>query len=215
MAQYSENKSILKKYSTAIFVAVIVALLIRYFLYESYQIPSHLMKPSLLEGDYIFAEKWPYRIGNKKSKRGDLVILTPSKQPTTLIKRVIAIAGDTIHIKDGILYLNKKPLPFALKNSEPTENCGIETLPQGKNYPVCYGKKKMANYGPQKIPPGSVFVIGDYREKGASIIEYGVFPEDTIIGSPSLIWLSIDRKAQSNQGGFFNLRWERIFKEIH
>ena len=110
----------------SIILAIFIALLIRSFIAEPFNIPSGSMKPNLLVGDFIFVSKWSYgysrhslpfslpilpskRIFLKKPERGDVVVFkTPFDNKTDYIKRVIGLSGDTIQIINGEIILNKK-----------------------------------------------------------------------------------------------------------
>ena len=110
----------------SIILAIFIALLIRSFIAEPFNIPSGSMKPNLLVGDFIFVSKWSYgysrhslpfslpilpnkRIFLKKPERGDVVVFkTPFDNKTDYIKRVIGLPGDTIQIINGEIILNKK-----------------------------------------------------------------------------------------------------------
>jgi len=116
----------------SIFLAIFIALLIRSFIAEPFNIPSGSMKPNLLVGDFIFVSKWSYgyskhslpfsldiipdslnlfpeRIFSKLPKRGDVVVFkTPQDNRTDYIKRLIGLPGDTIQIIDGAIKINNK-----------------------------------------------------------------------------------------------------------
>ena len=111
-----------------IFLAIFLALLIRSFILEPFNIPSGSMKPTLLIGDYLFVKKWAYgyskhslpfsipiinnRIVYSKPERGDvLVFKTPEDNRTDYIKRVIGLPGDKIQIMNGVVFLNNEALP--------------------------------------------------------------------------------------------------------
>ena len=123
-----------------IFIAIIIALLIRSFIFEPFNIPSGSMKPNLLVGDYLFVTKWSYgyskhslpfslpiikgRIFYNQPERGDIAVFkTPEDNRTDYIKRIIGLPGDEIIVINGIVFLNNVALPkiqienFKEKNS--------------------------------------------------------------------------------------------------
>lgn len=108
--------------------AVLIALFLRSFGYEPFNIPSESMLPRLLVGDYLFVAKWPYgysrysfpmgppifegRIGGSAPERGDIAVFkTPSDNRTDFIKRVIGLPGDIIQMRGGVLYINGDAVP--------------------------------------------------------------------------------------------------------
>jgi signal peptidase I len=108
--------------------ALMIALVVRVFLYEPFNIPSGSMKSTLLVGDYLFASKFSYgysrhsfplglipfhgRLFGSEPKRGDVVIFKlPRDTDTHYIKRVIGLPGDEIRVRGGIVYLNGQALP--------------------------------------------------------------------------------------------------------
>ena len=107
--------------------AIFVAILIRSFLFEPFNIPSGSMKPNLLVGDFIFVSKWSYgysrhslpfsiplipnKIFQKNPERGDVVVFkTPENNRTDYIKRVIALPGDKIKIINGVIFINNNEI---------------------------------------------------------------------------------------------------------
>jgi len=107
----------------SIFIAIFIALLIRSFIFEPFNIPSGSMKPNLLVGDFIFVSKYSYgfskhslpfsiplipgKIFSNTPERGDVVVFkTPENNRTDYIKRVIGLPGDKIQIKNGIIFIN-------------------------------------------------------------------------------------------------------------
>ena len=107
----------------SIFIAIFIALLIRSFIFEPFNIPSGSMKPNLLVGDFIFVSKYSYgfskhslpfsiplipgKIFSNTPERGDVVVFkTPENNRTDYIKRVIGLPGDKIEIKNGIIFIN-------------------------------------------------------------------------------------------------------------
>ena len=147
-----------------IFYALIIALIIRSFLFQPFYIPSSSMEPNLLIGDRLFVSKYTYgyskhslpfspgiynkRILGKTPKRGDVIVFkTPSDNRTDYIKRLIGLPGDTVQIIDKDLYLNNVKLKKKKIENLRNVSCGNEnfeanffeeTLPSGKNYIAVY-----------------------------------------------------------------------------
>ena len=154
-----------------LFYALIIALIIRSFLFQPFYIPSSSMEPNLLIGDRLFVSKYTYgysrhslpfspkiynkRIFAKKPKVGDIIVFkTPADNRTDYIKRLIGLPGDAIQILNGDLYLND--LKIAKRKIEDSLNikCGNEILnanfyeeilPNGTKYVAVYRKVEKKN----------------------------------------------------------------------
>jgi signal peptidase I len=144
--------------------ALLIALVIRTFLFQPFNIPSGSMEATLLVGDYLFVEKFSYgysrhsfpfslapfsgRVFGSAPTRGDVVVfkMPNENSPDYLkdyIKRVVGMPGDRIQVIDGVLYINDKPVP-KVRAADYVENDGFggshhvaqfrETLPNGKSY---------------------------------------------------------------------------------
>jgi signal peptidase I len=153
-----------------IFYALLIAFVLRVFLFQPFTIPSASMEPNLYEGDYIIVSKWSYgyskyslsigsfspplphgRIFGSSPKRGDIVVFKlPRDNKTDYIKRVIGLPGDQIQMKDDLLYINGAPVKDVptgkLKVNTPpgfpdTATAINETLPGGKTI-------KIQDFGP-------------------------------------------------------------------
>lgn len=107
--------------------AVLIALFLRSFGFEPFNIPSESMLPRLLVGDYLFVEKWPYgysryslplglplfegRVFEQPVERGDIAVFkSPRDNRTDYIKRVVGLPGDLIQMRDGVLHINGQPV---------------------------------------------------------------------------------------------------------
>lgn len=147
--------------------AVLAALLVKTFLFQAFRIPSESMVPTLLVGDRVLVNKLSYRA--HEVHHGDVIVFTrpPNLQPTggeepeDLIKRVVAVGGDTVVARDGKVYLNNRLL------KEPYLPEGTPTLHLDQ---------------PVKVPPGKVFVMGDNRENSQDSRFFGTVDESTIVG---------------------------------
>lgn len=178
-------------FKTAI-IAVVLAVLIRTFLYEPFNIPSSSMKPTLLVGDYLFVSKpaygysrhsFPfsfapieYRFWPKKPQRSDVVVFKlPTNPGIDYIKRVVALPGETVQVRGGRLYLNgtivdREPLGLRRVEDEfrglTTMMEYIETMPDGTMYRIYEesDNESLDNTPIYTVPEGHYFVMGDNRD---------------------------------------------------
>ncbi|TIT77688.1 MAG: signal peptidase I, partial [Mesorhizobium sp.] len=161
VAEKSEKKSGgLGETVSVIIQALLLALVIRTFLFQPFSIPSGSMRPTLLEGDYLFVTKWSYgysryslpfgpdifsgRVWSSEPKRGDVVVFKFPPDPSIdYIKRVVGLPGDKIQVKDGQVFINGVGVPRVktgqIDNPDITEepqpiDVYRETLPNGVSY---------------------------------------------------------------------------------
>ena len=175
--------------------ALLIALIIRAFLFQPFNIPSSSMVPTLLVGDYLFVAKYSYgyskhslpfsppifsgRIFASQPHRGDVIVFKkPTDNRTDFIKRLIGLPGDTIQMKGGVLYLNGKPVPkVRIEDFVERDEWGNvlripqyrETLPNGVSYNTLDFTQNgdLDNTGVYDVPPGHYFMMGDNRDNSA------------------------------------------------
>lgn len=177
---------------TALF-AVILALLIRTFLYEPFNIPSSSMKPTLEIGDYLFVSKpaygysrysFPFGLapidgrvmnGERSPQRGDVVVFKlPTNHSVDYIKRVIGLPGDSIQVTAGRLYINgtmveREPLGLKQVDEDGYKQSMMqymETLPNGVIHYIYEegDDKPLDNTEVFTVPDGHYFCMGDNRD---------------------------------------------------
>lgn len=224
--------------------ALVIALGIRSFLFEPYNIPSSSMVPTLLVGDYLFVSKYDYgyskhsfplslpiiptgRILSDSPKRGDVVIFkVPTDNKTDYIKRVIGLPGDKIQMKNGRLFINDE-LVKREKISE--EDWKIETglfhyiryreiLPNGVEHLIYEQSDTMVqdDTAPFVVPAGHYFMLGDNRDNSQDSRFFGPVPAENLEGKARFIFYSNDGGGSFWQFWRWNdfLRWERFFERI-
>jgi len=126
-----------------VLVVLVVVFLIKNFVLINAVIPSGSMENTIMTGDRVFGNRLAYRFGDPE--RGDIAIFRyPDDESELYIKRVMGLPGDTIEIKDGLLYLNNSEEPLA----EPY----LKEIPEG-------------DFGPYQVPEGCYFMLGDNRNK--------------------------------------------------
>jgi signal peptidase I len=191
-AEKAEAKTSVKDTVRVIIHALILALLVRIFLFQPFNIPSGSMIPTLLIGDYLFVSKYSYgysrysfpfglnlfsgRVWAKQPDRGDVVVFKlPRDNETDYIKRVIGLPGDEIQMIHGVLNINGKPVPKVKTDDFVTTDASgrerhmaryIETLPNGVSYPVLdlVDDGFGDNTEVYKVPEGHFFMMGDNRD---------------------------------------------------
>ncbi len=192
----------------AIAIAIVLALFIRSFVVQAFKIPSGSMEPTLLIGDHILVNKFIYGIKIpliekkfiqiKNPQRGDVTVFTYPLDPSKdFIKRVIGIAGDKIQIKNKKIYINDKPYndPYGFYSEQDIiHNWGV-----GVN---------RDNFGPVTVPPHSIFVMGDNRDKSYDSRFWGFVDVNKVKGKAFLIYWSWEKP-------FKNFRLSRLAKLIH
>jgi signal peptidase I len=172
--------------------ALLLALVVRVFLYQPFNIPSGSMISTLLVGDYLFVSKLSYgysrysfpfgfnlfsgRVFGSEPKRGDVAVFKlPRDNATDYIKRVIGLPGDEISMRGGVLYINGVAVPKRrVDDFETADDDGPprkiprfeETLPNGVKYYVLDSLPSgpVDNVGPYKVPPRHYFMMGDNRD---------------------------------------------------
>lgn len=228
-----------------IIIAIVLAVTFRSFAFEPFHIPSGSMKSTLLVGDYLFVSKYAYgysrysfpfgfdwfdgRIGEvHKPKRGDIIVFRlPSNPRIDYIKRLVGLPGDTVQVREGLVYINGEVLarsPLDVWGDVNDENNKVESIPRFKEI-LPEGKEihilKQRKYGTADdtklfvVPEGHYFFMGDNRDNSVDsrFDEVGFVPEENIVGRAEMIFFSA-----STAGSLFNpltwpssLRFSRFF----
>ena len=226
--------------------ALLIALIIRTFAFEPFNIPSSSMVPTLLVGDFLFVSKFSYgygsqgtflgylpvsgRIGGSEPHRGDVVVFKLPRDPSVdYIKRLIGLPGDTVQMRQGILYLNGTPVERdRLENPIPDTDGArpegvtdyLEHLPQG---PVHVIRKKgddepLDNTGVYTVPPHHYFFMGDNRDNSldSRTTNVGFVPEENLVGKAEFLFFSISEHTHFWEFWTWpwTVRWHRIGDKI-
>ncbi len=175
--------------------ALLLALVVRTFLYQPFSIPSGSMMNTLLIGDYLFVSKFSYgysrhsfpfsiapisgRIWGEEPERGDIAVFKlPADPSKDYIKRVIGMPGDRVQLREGQLYINDEPVQRekagVYTETDPlgrtvTADVWRETLPNGVSYDTLdIDPTGSADNTPVfEVPPGHYFMMGDNRDNSA------------------------------------------------
>ena len=216
------NKNSLISNLKSISFAVFIALIIRSFFAEPFNIQSGSMKPNLLVGDFIFVSKWSYgfskhslpfsiplipkKIFSKLPQRGDVVVFkTPEDNRTDYIKRVIGLPGDRIQIINGKIIINDNLILRKKLNDfiDTDKNSSIKRIRKYKEY---FFDKEIEvldimdhgivdNTRIYIVPKGHFFVMGDNRDNSQDsrfINIVGYIPIENLIGKAQFIFFSLE-----------------------
>ncbi len=156
---------LLREVVETVVLSLVIFLLIRQVV-QNYRIESHSMEPNFYEGQFILVNKLAYKLGTPK--RGDVIVFhNPNNPSEDYIKRVIALPGDTLEIRDQTIYINGKVLD--------------EPYAQNRLSPGTF-------YGPVVIEPDHLFVMGDNRPNSSDSRRFGQLSEDLVVGQA---WLRV------------------------
>ncbi len=222
-----------------IFYALIIALIIRSFLFQPFYIPSSSMEPNLLIGDRLFVSKYSYgysrhsfpfspkiynkRVLTKLPDRGDVIVFkTPADNRTDYIKRLIGLPGDIIQIVNSNLYLNNAKVKKEKIENLTNINCGNEiinaiffkeTLPNGMRYIAVYRNDgTMMNTDRFIVPENHYFFMGDNRDCSKDsrfLSSVGYVNINNLVGKAQLIFFSNEKK----RGSFFKFwKWHKSLR---
>lgn len=204
--------------------ALLLALVIRTFLFQPFSIPSGSMMSTLLVGDYLFVSKFSYgyskysfpfspdlfdgRIWGSAPERGDVAVFRlPSDPSVDYIKRVIGLPGDRIQMRDGQLFINDEPVPreqvgtyqpdgrYAQDEAVPVYR---ETLPNGVTYDTLDLTPNSPGDNTREfvVPEGHYFMMGDNRDNSSdSRFTVGYVPLENFVGKATIIFFSISDDA--------------------
>jgi signal peptidase I len=201
-ARKLESEYQVKKYNKiAVYIGVIVLTsvinlslkgLIRSNYVQAFKIPAGSMVPTLLIGDHILVDR---HMAARNPRRGDLIVFEYPEDPSKdFIKRVVAVGGDTVEIKNKVLVVNGKEV------QEPyVSHKEADIIPASQN--------PRDNFGPQVIPDNSFFVLGDNRDRSYDSRFWGAVTKDKVKGTVKNLYWSWDKEKVS-------VRWDRIGMKV-
>lgn len=152
-------------------VAITSALLVRAYVVQQFAVEGESMISTLQDGDRVLVNRLSYRLHDPR--RGDVVVLQRFDSNATerdLIKRVIGLPGETVEVRNCVVYIDDRPLvePYIDPIIQERDGCG-------------------SDQAPLQVPEGSVFVLGDHRGKSSDSRAFGPVAEDLLIGRAFVI----------------------------
>ena len=228
---------------------LVTGLFIITFVVQAFEIPSSSMEDTLLIGDHVFVNRvqfapqapWvgpflPYR----QVRRGDIVVfLSPMTQGLYVVKRIIGVPGDRIHLRDGVVYRNGEKLdePFVLHHpNSPFDPYRVNfpaVPPAPRDQLADYWQHSLPQYIQGEdivVPPNSYFGMGDNRDVSYDSRYWGFIPQQNVVGRPMFVYWSFEtpagqyeqREVMERVGNFLHVvihffdetRWKRTLKVV-
>jgi signal peptidase I len=214
------------EYARAFFPILLFVLILRSFLFEPFRIPSGSMTPTLLDGDFIFVNKFVYGLRlpvlNTKvvplglPERGDVVVFKlPSDPSIHYIKRVIGLPGDVVVYRDKQLTINGERMPLNVLGDytgpgQAGADLIIEELGE-RSHELLVAGRPDGREGIYRVPEAHYFMMGDNRDRSKDSRYTGVeyIPEHRLVGRAERIWMNW---RSPNKGGPL---WARIGDAIN
>ncbi len=248
-ARPEKKKETPMEFLSSMAVVLVTGLFIITFNIQAFEIPSSSMENTLLIGDHVFVDRitiappthWAAFEHYRPIQHGDIIVfLSPETPGLYVVKRVIGVPGDKIHLRDGVVYRNGQPLkePYVIHTqgnydpyrdnfpAVPASESGIRVA---SGWPVMAGV--MRDGDDIVVPPDSYFGMGDNRDVSYDSRYWGFIPRENIIGRPLFVYWSFETPAdqwqKTDMGDriaflghvalhfFDQTRWKRMFHLVH
>jgi signal peptidase I len=207
-ATSNAKEPLLAQYARSLFPVILIVLLVRSFAVEPFRIPSASMMPGLVDGDFIFVNKFAYGLrlpilnskflSTGQPQRGDVVVFRlPSDPSVHYIKRLIGVPGDHIVVHDNTIFINGVRVPVK-RDGEYAGGYGfsgaeLEAERIGDHeHLIILAKNRMSTDYDSVVPPGNYFFMGDNRNdsEDSRFAQVGFVPDRNLDGRAMLIWMN-------------------------
>jgi len=218
-----------KKELRPLLIMALVLFAFRSAIADWYDVPTGSMKPTILEGDRVFVHKTAYDLkvpftkwhlaewGNPK--RGDIVVCYSPADGVRLVKRVVAVPGDRIELRENQLWVNGTKAEYAPLETEITKDMPELELPHyrfaeetvaGRKHPVMFIPEinSLRSFPETSVPKEQYFMMGDNRDNSLDSRYFGFIKREEIMGEAVGIAMSFEK------GHWFKARWSRFFSEL-
>ncbi|MCC7441812.1 MAG: signal peptidase I [Bdellovibrionales bacterium] len=200
-------------------VMILAILALRSTVVSHYNVPTGSMLPTILPGDHFLADQMGYGLrvpfsdwfvtGPRMPQRGDIAVFPSPLEPgVDLVKRVVALGGDHLEVRGGLIKINGQPLETTLIETTPD---GYEVMMEdlmGLRHRIQIDTRRptLRDYGPVESPAGPFFPMGDNRDHSGDGRQFGSVPVENLRARAVKILYSKE--------GFFSVRWDRLWQEF-
>jgi signal peptidase I len=196
------------QYARSFFPVILLVLLVRAFLFEPFRIPSASMMPGLVDGDFIFVDKYSYGLrlpvintkilSTGEPRRGDVIVFRLPTDPSIhFIKRLIGLPGDHVSVRDNQITINGLPVPVQVAGaySEGYGFSGAQLALErfgAEQHLIMLAQNRDATDFETVVPAGHYFFMGDNRNDSADsrFPLVGLVPEQNLVGHAVRIWMN-------------------------
>jgi signal peptidase I len=227
-------------------VVFVLALFAFGFVFQNFEIPSGSMLNTILIGDHVVVDRIAFSKHSKLTpflhyrdvQRRDIIVFYKPHEPNlTLVKRVVGIPGDRIHLQDGVVYVNgvAQVEPYAQKASYPypyRDDFPNVPVPDASDVTAIWANDLPSHIqsGDLVVPPGQYFAMGDNRPNSLDSRYWGFVPKENILGRPLFVYWSFEQPEQASEElsmgerlssyvhvvthFFTDTRWKRTFHRV-
>jgi signal peptidase I len=218
------------EWTKSLAMGFVLFLVLRTFLIQTFTITSGSMENTLLVGDFLVLSKSAYGAtvpgtglrlpGYSEPHRGDVVVFRGRHEPIDLVKRLIGLPGDTLYMRDGLLYIDQTPRdePY-VRHTDPTGDTSHPWMSWQTKFlvdsvDVMKYRPTRDNWGPIVVPPNLYFVMGDNRDESLDSRYWGFVDPASLKGRAVVLYFSYDRDALGALPFVNHVRWARIGDRI-
>lgn len=218
------------EWTKSILMGFVLFLVLRTFLIQTFTITSGSMEGTLLVGDFLVLSKSAYGAtlpgtalrlpGYTDPRRGDIVVFRGHHEPIDLVKRLVGMPGDTLAMRDGVLYLNGVPQDESYVRRTDPESDGTHPWMRWQRDHLIDGADRDSyrptrdNWGPLVVPSGHYFVLGDNRDESLDSRYWGFVDEAALKGKAVVLYFSLDGEGLGPLPFVRQVRWDRIGERL-
>jgi signal peptidase I len=213
-------------------IALVLFLVVRAFFVEAFKIPTGSMENTLLVGDFLLVNKLVYGAevpftgkrlpALQKPADGEIIVFVfPLDHSKNYVKRVVGTPGDTLAMRNGLLYRDSKPVTESyVIHADSSADAALEEFNWQSGYLVktamggVIDHPSRNNWGPLVVPEKRYFVLGDNRDNSADSRYWGFVPDSLIRGRPIFVYYSYQPDTTRTFAWLTRIRWGRIGERI-